>query len=73
MFTVNGAPKRVGPGDVLFIQRGEVHGFAVRGDQGASILCVSTPGLFGPAYFREMVEVFEAARTDLPIARRSSR
>jgi quercetin dioxygenase-like cupin family protein len=60
-FTVNGVPANIGPGDALFIPRGAVHGFAVGGDEDASILCVATPGLFGPAYFREMAEVIEAA------------
>jgi quercetin dioxygenase-like cupin family protein len=60
-FTVDGAPTKVGPGDALFIPRGAVHGFAVDGDEDASILCVATPGLFGPAYFVEMGEVIEAA------------
>ena len=59
-FTVDGTPMPVGPGEALFIPRGALHGFAV-GDQDASILCVATPGLFGPAYFREMGEVLEAA------------
>jgi len=60
-FTVGGVPTKIGPGGVLFIPRGAVHGFAVGGDEDASILCVSTPALFGPAYFREMGEVIEAA------------
>jgi quercetin dioxygenase-like cupin family protein len=60
-FTVDGVPNEIGPGDVVFIPRGAVHGFAVGGDEDASILCVATPGLFGPAYFREMGEVIEAA------------
>ena len=38
-----------------------VHGFAVSGDAGASILFVATPGLFGPAYFTEMRDVLAAA------------
>jgi quercetin dioxygenase-like cupin family protein len=60
-WTVNGVPTDVGPGDVEFIPRGAVHGFAVGGDEDASILCVATPGLFGPAYFRDMAEVVQAA------------
>jgi quercetin dioxygenase-like cupin family protein len=60
-YTVNGEPTKIGPGEVVFIPRGAIHGFAVGGDEDASILCVSSPGLFGPAYFREMAEVFEAA------------
>lgn len=60
-FTVDGVPTQVGPGDVVFIPRGAVHGFAVSGDEDASILCVSTPGRFGPAYFREMADVIDSA------------
>jgi quercetin dioxygenase-like cupin family protein len=60
-FTVDGVPNKIGPGDVLFIPRGAVHGFAVGGHEDASILCVATPGLFGPSYFLEMGEVIEAA------------
>jgi quercetin dioxygenase-like cupin family protein len=60
-WTVDGIPTQIGPGEALFIPRGAVHGFAVGGDEDASILCVSTPGLFGPAYFREMADVLESA------------
>lgn len=60
-FTVGGEQTDVGPGDALFIPRGVVHGFAVSGDAGASILFVATPGLFGPAYFTEMRDVLAAA------------
>jgi hypothetical protein len=38
-----------------------VHGFAVGGDEDASILCIATPGLLGAAYFREMAGAIEAA------------
>jgi quercetin dioxygenase-like cupin family protein len=60
-FTVDGVPNRIGAGEVLFVPRGAVHGFAVSGDEDASILCVATPGLFGPGYFVEMGQVLEAA------------
>jgi quercetin dioxygenase-like cupin family protein len=60
-WTVDGASVEVGPGDVVCIPRGAVHGFTVSGGQEASILCIATPGLFGPGYFREMAEVIEAA------------
>jgi quercetin dioxygenase-like cupin family protein len=60
-FTVNGTSHDVGPGDVLFIPRGDVHGFAVSGEQDAAILCVATPGLFGPAYFLDIAAVVDAA------------
>jgi quercetin dioxygenase-like cupin family protein len=59
-FTVDGAARDVAPGDVLFIPRGAVHGFAVD-DEDASFLAVATPGIFGPAYFTEIGEVIRAA------------
>jgi quercetin dioxygenase-like cupin family protein len=60
-WTVDGRPVPVGPGDAVCIPRGAVHGFAVTGDEDASVLCIASPGLFGPGYFRELAEVIEAA------------
>ena len=60
-WSVDGSPNTVGPGDVLCIPRGAVHGFEVDGDEDASILCIATPGLFGPAYFTDIAGVLEAA------------
>lgn len=65
-WTVNGGQTRLGPGDALLIPRRAVHGYAVTGVGVASILCVATPGLFGPGYFREMAELFEAAEGGAP-------
>ena len=59
-WTVDGTPHDVGPGEVLFIPRGAVHGFSVSEDD-ASILCVATPGLFRRSYFTELADVLEAA------------
>ena len=44
----------IGPGDTVFIRRGVVHGFDNRGAVFARCLCVLTPGVLGPEYFREM-------------------
>ena len=60
-FTVEGTDHEVGPGEVVFIPRGAVHGFVNRSDEDARFLAVVTPGLFGPAYFREIGEVIAAA------------
>jgi quercetin dioxygenase-like cupin family protein len=60
-YTVDGVEHEVGPGDALFIARGVVHGFVNAGDEESVFLAVATPGLFGPAYFREMGEVVSAA------------
>lgn len=61
VWTVDGVPATIGPGDAVCIPRGAVHGFAVSGDEDASILCIASPGLFGPDYFREIAAVVEAA------------
>jgi len=50
----------VGPGDVLFIRRGAVHGFENRGTAGARVLSVITPGLLGPDFFQEIGAVVNA-------------
>ena len=51
---VGGAVRPLREGDVIHVPRGVVHGFGVKG--AASILAISTPGLFGSAYFREMAD-----------------
>lgn len=59
-WTVDGAKRRVGPGEVLFIPRGHVHQFENSEDAPARVLSVITPGLLGPAYFREIGEIVNA-------------
>ncbi len=60
-FTVNGERKEVRPGEALLIQRGEVHRFDNLSDHDAKCLAVLTPGLLGPAFFREVADVVKAA------------
>ena len=48
------------PGDHCFIKRGVVHGFNNLGAQTARVLCTLSPASIGPAYFREIAEVFSA-------------
>lgn len=60
-WTVDGVVREVGPGESLCIKRGSVHGFENRSDADASFLGIATPGVFGPAYFREIAEVVAAA------------
>jgi quercetin dioxygenase-like cupin family protein len=60
-FTVDGADHDIGPGEAVFIPRGVVHGFVNRGDADARFLAVTTPGLLGPAYFRELRDEVGAA------------
>lgn len=60
-FTVEGKPCALGPGAALCIRRGEIHRFDNFGPTDAKILAVVTPGILGPAYFREIAEIFKAA------------
>jgi quercetin dioxygenase-like cupin family protein len=55
-FTVDGEEHDIGTGDALCIPRGAVHGFENRGSEEAAGLCLVSPGVFGPAYFREVAE-----------------
>ena len=52
-FTLDGKAVAIGPGDSLFIVRGVVHGFDNRSSEAAKCLCILTPGVLGPEYFRE--------------------
>lgn len=53
-WTVAGKRSGIGPGDDLFIPRGVVHGFVNETQAIAKMLCVLTPGVLGPEFFREM-------------------
>jgi len=51
---VSGEQVEVGPGDDLFIPRGVIHGFTNETQQITKVLCVLTPGVLGPEFFREV-------------------
>jgi quercetin dioxygenase-like cupin family protein len=57
-WTVDGTAVDVAPGEALCIRRGAVHHFDNRGDLDAKALCIITPGVLGPTYFREVAAVF---------------
>lgn len=57
VWRIDGQDVTLLPGQSVFIKRGIVHGFRNDGDQPGSCLCVLTPGLLGPAYFRDMAEL----------------
>jgi quercetin dioxygenase-like cupin family protein len=59
-WTIDGETVDVGPGEAVCVQRGQVHGFQNQGDVDATFLAIATPGVFGPAYFREIGEVLAA-------------
>jgi quercetin dioxygenase-like cupin family protein len=60
-WTVDGETVRVGPGEAVCVQRGQIHGFQNHDDVDATFLAIATPGLFGPAYFHEIGKVLAAS------------
>ena len=60
-FTVDGQSREIAPGDAVCIRRGQVHHFANFGSTEARFLSVATPGVFGPAFFQEIRDVFISA------------
>jgi quercetin dioxygenase-like cupin family protein len=60
-WTIDGEPVDVGPGEGVCVRRGQIHGFENRGDIDATFLAIATPGVFGPAYFRDIAEVLAAS------------
>ena len=61
VWTVEGEASEVGPGEVFCIPRGAVHQFANTGDLDAKALAIATPGVIGPAFFREVASILDAA------------
>ena len=61
---VNGEERDLHPGQTLFIKRGVVHGFRNTSDHPARCLCILSPGVLGPGYFREMADAIGAATPD---------
>src|SRR6476660_7964282 len=51
---VAGGDVAVGPGQSVFIKRGVVHGFRNDTHEPATCPCILSPGVLGPAYFREV-------------------
>ncbi len=66
LWTVDGRRLDVGPGQALTIPRGAIHRFDNLTDKPAKALCVITPALLGPAYFREINAVAQAAKGGPP-------
>jgi len=60
-WTIDGQTVEIGPGEAVCVQRAQVHGFENHGDVDATFLAIATPGVFGPAYFREIGEVLAAS------------
>lgn len=66
LWTVEGKRLDVGPGQALTIPRGAIHRFDNNTDKDAKALCVITPAILGPGYFREIAAVALAAQGGPP-------
>jgi quercetin dioxygenase-like cupin family protein len=62
-WTVEGERHEVDPGEALCIRRGDVHHFENEGEADARVLAAVTPGVLGPAYFRELAALVDEAVT----------
>ncbi|WP_052401868.1 cupin domain-containing protein [Muricoccus aerilatus] len=51
-------------GESLFIPRGVVHGFRNDTQEAATCLCILTPGVLGPGYFRELAALVAGGAPD---------
>jgi quercetin dioxygenase-like cupin family protein len=63
-FQVGGADVHIGPGETVFIRRGVVHGFHNTGSEPVKCLCILSPGVLGPGYFREMAALLASPPPD---------
>src|SRR5436190_4019487 len=61
LWIVEGEPHEISRGDSICIRRGQIHGFDNRSGEDTKFLCVASPGVFGPAYFREIAELIAPA------------
>jgi quercetin dioxygenase-like cupin family protein len=60
-WTIEGRAVDVAPGEVIHIQRGEVHRFDNAHETDAKALAFVTPAILSPNYFREVAAVIDAA------------
>jgi quercetin dioxygenase-like cupin family protein len=63
-WTIDGKDVDLGQGETVFIRRGIVHGFTNRGGAPASCLCILSPGVLGPQYFRDMAGLLSSGAPD---------
>ena len=63
-FRVDGKDIDLAPGETVFIKRGIVHGFTNRGSAPATCLCILSPGVLGPQYFKDMADLLAAGTPD---------
>ena len=52
------------PGETVFIKRGIVHGFTNRTAKPTMCLCILSPGVLGPQYFKDMAALLSGGAPD---------
>jgi quercetin dioxygenase-like cupin family protein len=65
-FRVDGREVTIRPGETVFIPRGVVHSFSNDTEEPISCLCVLSPGVLGPGFFRDMAALVATVPPDLP-------
>ncbi len=65
VFRIGDREVTVGPGQTAFIPRGVTHGFRNDGPEAGKCLCILTPGVLGPGYFREMAALLTQTPPDM--------
>jgi len=60
-WTIDGKKVQVGPGQQLHIPRGVAHTYVNTSRATARMLCILTPGMIGPEYFRELAAAIDLA------------
>ena len=63
-WTVDGRAFAIGPGESLHIPSGIIHGFTYDTSEASTCLCILTPGVLGPAYFREIAALVTGSKPD---------
>ena len=64
VWRIDGADVTLQPGQHVFIKRGIVHGFRNDTTVPSMCLCILTPGVLGPGYFREMASLLATGTPD---------
>lgn len=57
-WTLDDKPTPVNRGSVLFIPRGVPHFYENRHHTPARVLCLQTPGIMGPEYYKELASLY---------------
>jgi quercetin dioxygenase-like cupin family protein len=61
---VDGRDIALEPGQSIFIKRGIVHAFRNDTQEATTCLCILTPGVLGPGYFREIAALLAEGAPD---------